>query len=171
MHFICSCPTKFYFLSPLQLDIADCRLSCGIISGYMLGNIETLYFACLDFNLFQSYKIKIKEECQKGKCFVKRINILYIIFLSLVLIRAFVSTMSLSSATEVLRTRTEVHKRRFLEQMQEKWSTKKENQQDKTRVEYDFKVQRMRLVKSGLVKSLRSVLQWYEKVWGKKCWV
>ena len=95
----------------------------------------------------------------KVKCFVKRINILYIIFLSLVLIRAFVSTMSLSSATEVLRTRTEVHKRRFLEQMQEKWSTKKENQQDKTRVEYDFKVQRMRLVKSGLVKSLMSVLQ------------
>ena len=76
----------------------------------------------------------------KVKCFVKRINILYIIFLSLVLIRAFVSTMSLSSATEVLRTRTEVHKRRFLEQMQEKWSTKKENQRDKTRVEYDFKV-------------------------------
>ena len=95
----------------------------------------------------------------KVKCFVKRINILYIIFLSLVLIRAFVSTMSLSSATEVLRTRTEVHKRRFLEQMQEKWSTKKENQRDKTRVEYDSKVQRVRLVKSGLVKSLRSVLQ------------
>ena len=95
----------------------------------------------------------------KVKCFVKRIDKLYIIFLSLVLIRAFVSTMSLSSATEVLRTRTEVHKRRFLEQMQEKWSTKKENQRDKTRVEYDFKVQRMRLVKSGLVKSLRSVLQ------------
>ena len=95
----------------------------------------------------------------KVKCFVKRINILYIIFLSLVLIRAFVSTMSLSSATEVLRTRTEVHKRRFLEQMQEKWSTKKENKRDKTRVEYDFKVQRMRLVKSGLVKSLRSVLK------------
>ena len=71
MLFICRGPAKFYFLSPLQLDIAECRLSCGIVSGYMLGNIETLYFACLDYNLFQSHKIEIKEECQKWNVLLK----------------------------------------------------------------------------------------------------
>ena len=56
-------------------------------------------------------------------------------------------------ATEVLRTRTEVHKRRFLEQMQEQRSNKKQNKQCKCRAENNLTVQRMRLVMLDLVKA------------------
>ena len=56
-------------------------------------------------------------------------------------------------ATEDLRTRTEVHKRRFLEQMQEQRCHKKQNKQGKTRAENYLTVQRMRLVMLDLVKA------------------
>ena len=64
-----------------------------------------------------------------------------------------VSTMSIAPATEDLRTRIEIHMRRFLEQMQEQRSKKKQNQQGKTRAENNLTVQRMRLVMLDLVKA------------------
>ena len=56
-------------------------------------------------------------------------------------------------ATEDLRTMTEGYKRRFLEQMQEQRSNKKQNKQGKTRAENNLPVQRMRLVMLDLVKA------------------